>query len=105
MRGIISETPYLPSICGHRAVGEAIAFFAAESIMSKFKYLLPVLVLTGTSMLIVSTSYAKPEYVKTSKKACVFCHIDAKAKPKELTEAGKFYKEHNNSLDGFKAAK
>ena len=73
--------------------------------MSKIKYLLPVLVLSGTSMLIVSTSYAKPEYVKATKKACVFCHVDSKAKPKELTEAGKYYKEHNNSLDGYKAAK
>jgi hypothetical protein len=73
--------------------------------MSKIKYLLPVLVLSGTSMLIVSTSYAKPEFVKTTKKACVFCHVDSKAKPKELTDAGKYYKEHNNSLDGYKAAK
>jgi hypothetical protein len=89
----------------YSAVGEAIASLQVESIMSKIKYLLPVLVLSGTSMLIVSTSYAKPEYVKTTKKACVFCHVDSKAKPKELTEAGKYYKEHNNSLDGFKAAK
>ena len=72
--------------------------------MSMFKYALPVVVLLGTSLLVTSTSYAKPEFTKSTKKACVFCHVDSKAKPKELTEAGKFYKEHNNSLDGYKAA-
>jgi hypothetical protein len=71
--------------------------------MSTFKYLLPVLVLLGSSVLVTSTSYAKPEFVKSTKKACTFCHVDSKAKPKELTEAGKYYKEHN-SLDGYKAA-
>jgi hypothetical protein len=73
--------------------------------MSMFKYLLPAVVLLGTSLLVTSTSYAKPEFTKNTKKACVFCHVDSKAKPKELTEAGKYYKEHNNSLDGYKAAK
>ncbi len=68
-----------------------------------FKYVLPALVLLGTSALITSTSYAKPEFTKATKKACTFCHVDSKAKPKELTEAGKYYKEHNNSLDGFQA--
>jgi hypothetical protein len=69
-----------------------------------FKYVLPALVLLGTSALVTTTSYAKPEYVKTTKKACAFCHVDSKAKPKELTAAGKYFKEHNNSLDGYKAA-
>ena len=68
--------------------------------MFKFKYLLPAAVLLG-SVLITATSYAKPEYTKSTKKACTFCHTDAKAKPKELTEAGKYFKEHNNYLDGF----
>ena len=72
--------------------------------MSKFKYLVPAVVLMG-SVLITATSYAKPEYVKSTKKACTFCHVDSKAKPKELTAAGKYFKEHNNSLDGYQAAK
>jgi len=67
-----------------------------------FKFALPILVLCGSALLVTSTSYAKPEFTKSTKKACVFCHVDSKAKPKELTEAGKFYKEHNNSLDGYK---
>ena len=68
-----------------------------------FKYILPALALLGASVLVTSNSYAKPEYVKTTKKACTFCHVDAKAKPKDLTAAGKYFKEHNNSLDGYKA--
>ena len=33
---------------------------------------------------------AKPEYTKSTKKACATCHVDAKA-PKELKDAGKYY--------------
>ena len=33
---------------------------------------------------------------------CVTCHVDSKAKPKELTEAGKYFKE-KKTLDGFTA--
>jgi hypothetical protein len=73
--------------------------------MSLLKYALPALVLFGSSVLVTSTSYAKPEYTKSTKKACVFCHVDSKAKPKELTDAGKYFKDHNNSLDGYQAAK
>jgi hypothetical protein len=73
--------------------------------MSIFKYTLPAVVLLGTSVLITSTTYAKPDFTKSTKKACVFCHIDSKAKPKDLTDAGKYFKEHNNSLDGYKASK
>ena len=69
--------------------------------MSKLKYLAPGLVLLGGLTVCSTSSYAKPEFVKTTKKACTFCHVDAKAKPKELTEAGKYFKEHNNSLDGY----
>lgn len=49
-----------------------------------------------------TSSSAKPEYTKNEKKACAFCHVDSKAKPKELTEAGKYYQEHNHSLEGYK---
>ena len=72
--------------------------------MSMFKYLVPAVVLLGGLLVSSTTSFAKPEYVKTTKKACTFCHVDSKAKPKELTEAGKYFKEHNNSLDGYKAS-
>lgn len=71
--------------------------------MSKLKFVLPALVLAGGLVVSSTSSYGKPEYVKTTKKACTFCHVDSKAKPKELTEAGKYFKEHK-SLDGFKAS-
>lgn len=45
-------------------------------------------------------SFGKPEYTKQTKKACAVCHVDFKAKPKELTEAGKYFKD-KKTLDGF----
>jgi len=68
--------------------------------MSKIKYIVPAVVLFGGMMAVTTSSFAKPEYVKATKKACSYCHVDSKAKPKELTDAGKYYKEHN-SLDGY----
>ncbi len=71
--------------------------------MSKLKFALPAVAILAGTMISTTSSYAKPEYVKTTKKACNFCHTDAKAKPKELTEAGKYFKEHDNSLEGYQA--
>jgi len=69
--------------------------------MLKIKYALPAAILLGGFLVCSTSSYGKPEYVKTTKKACTFCHVDSKAKPKELTEAGKYFKEHKNSLEGY----
>ncbi len=54
--------------------------------------------------LIVSSSptQAKPEATRKEKKPCSFCHVDAKAAPKELKDAGKYYKDHGSSLEGYK---
>ena len=68
--------------------------------MSKIKYALPAAILLGGFLVSTTLSYGKPEYTKATKKACTFCHVDSKAKPKELTEAGKYYKEHK-SLEGY----
>ncbi len=70
--------------------------------MSKIKFVVPGMILLAGFLVTSTNSYGKPEYTKQTKKACTFCHIDAKAKPKELKEAGKYFKEHNNSLDGYK---
>jgi hypothetical protein len=70
--------------------------------MSKMKFALPAAILMTGFMLCSVSSYGKPEYVKTTKKACTFCHVDSKVKPKALTDAGKYYKEHQ-SLDGYTA--
>lgn len=42
--------------------------------------------------------------MKATKKPCAYCHVDSKAKPKELTEAGKYYQEHK-TLDGYQEKK
>jgi len=55
--------------------------------------------IVGRFLVLLYHSYGKPEYVKSTKKACTYCHVDSKAKPKELTEAGKYFAEHKN-FDG-----
>ena len=70
--------------------------------MSILKFVVPAVVLVAGIAFTSTASYAKPEYVKTAKKACTYCHVDAKAKPTELTAAGEYYKK-NKSLDGFVA--
>ena len=44
---------------------------------------------------------SKAEYAKKEGKPCTFCHPPGKFK--EFTDAGKYYKEHNHSLEGYKA--
>jgi hypothetical protein len=48
----------------------------------------------------VSLGMGKAEYAKKEAKACTYCHPPGKFK--ELTEAGKYYKDHNHSLEGYK---
>jgi hypothetical protein len=84
--------------------GAGIANFLTGGIMFHLKIALPAVILAGGFLVCTTTSYGKPEYVKTTKKACTFCHVDSKAKPKELTEAGKYFAEHKN-LDGYKEKK
>ena len=72
--------------------------------MSHLKVTLPAVILLGGFLVCSTASYGKPEYTKSTKKACTVRHVDSKAKPKELTEAGKYFAEHKN-LDGYKATK
>ena len=66
-----------------------------------FKFIAPAVVLVAGVAFTSTLSFAKPEYVKTSKKACAYCHVgDAKAKPAVLTPAGEYYKK-NKSLEGY----
>ena len=49
---------------------------------------------------------AKPEYAKKEGKPCTFCHVkmgSPEVMAKELNDAGKYYKEHDHSLEGYKA--
>jgi hypothetical protein len=41
------------------------------------------------------------EYAKKEGKPCTFCHV--KMGSKELNDAGKYYKAHDHSLEGYKA--
>jgi len=50
---------------------------------------------------LLTVATAKPEYAKKESKPCTFCHL--KMGSKELNDAGKYYKEHNHSLEGYKA--
>ena len=56
---------------------------------------------TLAALIAVSMGISKAEYGKKEGKACTFCHPPGKFK--ELTDAGKHYKEHNHSLEGYKA--
>ena len=72
--------------------------------MSKVKYLAPAVVLLGATVICSLPGYGKAEYVKTTKKACSFCHVNKMPKTKDdasaLTDAGKYFQK-NKSLDGF----
>lgn len=61
------------------------------------------LALLTTVVFLVGASFSlsKPEYSKKEGKPCTFCHPATKFK--ELTDAGKYYKDHNHSLEGYKA--
>ena len=71
--------------------------------MRLLKVLIATSILCG-SLLTLAT--AKPEYAKKEGKPCTFCHVkmgppDVMAKG--LTDAGKYYKDHDHSLKGYNA--
>ncbi len=69
--------------------------------MRFLKFTAPAAALALGMLFATSTSWAKPEYSKKEGKGCTFCHV--KAGSKDLNDAGKYYKEHNHSLEGYKA--
>lgn len=60
-----------------------------------------LLLLGLAAFIAVSIGMGKAEYSKKEGKGCTFCHPPGKFK--ELTDAGKYYKDHNHSLEGYKA--
>ena len=60
--------------------------------MSYLKLVVPAVVLFTGLVINSSLSFAKPEDTKATKKSCSFCHVTPKG-GKDLTEAGKYYKE------------
>jgi hypothetical protein len=68
--------------------------------MSKLAFFLPA-VIAGAGLLVATfNASAKPADATKTKKSCTFCHKDAKKTPKDLTEAGNYYKE-KKTLDGY----
>jgi hypothetical protein len=74
-----------------------------EEDITQVKFIIPGFVLLLGIVASSTLSNAKPEYTKKEKKACTFCHVSAKSK--ELNEAGKYYKDHDHSLDGYQPTK
>jgi hypothetical protein len=69
----------------------------------RMKYAIPAFILLAGVVVSSTLSYAKPEYTKKEKKGCTFCHVTAKSK--ELNDAGKYYKDHDHSLEGYQPKK
>lgn len=74
--------------------------------MRSLKLVVPAALLLTGFLVCTTASYGTPEYMKKEKKACTFCHTKAEPQNKEamqknLTDAGKYYKEHDHSLDGY----
>jgi hypothetical protein len=69
------------------------------------KVAVPAAVLLGGFLFCTTATYGTVAYAKQEKKACSFCHTVAvpkdAASAKDLTDAGKYFKEHK-SLDGYK---
>jgi hypothetical protein len=84
--------------------GDAIANLPRGGVMSHLKVIVPAAILLGGFLVCSTASFGKPEFTKATKKPCAYCHVDSKAKPKELTDAGKYYQEHK-SLDGYQEKK
>ena len=58
-----------------------------------------IALLTIAGLMLVPSAAGTPEMAKKESKSCVTCHT-AVGKP-DLNEAGKYYKEHNNSFEGY----
>jgi cytochrome c553 len=72
--------------------------------MRALKLVVPAALVMASFLAFTSVSYGTQEYAKKEKKACTFCHgkVESKeAMPKNLTDAGKYYKDHSHSLDGY----
>ena len=65
------------------------------------KLIRAILLLTLAFVVALPFSMGKAEYAKKEGKACTFCHPPGKFK--ELTDAGKYYKDHDHSLKGYQA--
>lgn len=63
------------------------------------KFTIPVAFLFVVFLGGSSVTFAKKAFADKEGKKCVYCHV--KAGSKELNDAGKYYKEHKLSLEGY----
>ena len=61
--------------------------------------ILPAGIVAAGLFFSATTSWAVPEFARKTKKECSFCHPPDSW---QLTEAGKYYREHKHSLEGYK---
>jgi hypothetical protein len=72
--------------------------------MRALKLVIPSALLMTGFLVCTTASFGTPDYGKKEKKPCTFCHAKIEGKeamPKNLNDAGKYYKEHSHSLDGY----
>ena len=74
--------------------------------MRALKLVLPAAFLMTGFLICTTSTYGKPEYAKTEKKACSFCHAktvpsDKVEMAKNLNDAGTYYKTHDHKLEGY----
>jgi hypothetical protein len=84
--------------------GDAIATRGFGGFMSQFKIIVPAAILLSGFLALSTASFGKQEYTKQTKKACVYCHVDAAKTPKDLKAPGKYFQEHKN-LEGYQEKK
>jgi hypothetical protein len=70
--------------------------------MHRLKVVLPAAIALAGFAVCTTATYGKPEYTKTTKKGCTYCHT--KANSKELNPVGDCYGK-TKSLDGCAAEK
>jgi hypothetical protein len=63
------------------------------------KLIVPAGIVAAGLFFNATTSWAVPEFARKTKKECSFCHPPDSW---NLTEAGKYYREHKYSLEGYK---
>jgi hypothetical protein len=73
-----------------------------EEVLNPMKLIKILLLVSFAIAMALPFGMSKPDYAKKEGKGCTFCHPAGKMK--ELTPAGQYYKDHNHSLDGYKAS-
>lgn len=70
--------------------------------MRYLKLAVPAVIVAAGVFVNTTSTFAKPQFVKETKKGCTYCHTKAKGgkTDADLTAAGKYYREHK-TLEGF----